>query len=193
MEPTETTDPPRDTPAAEPQRRSFLKKALAVTIGAIIVVVPAAAGLLVFFDPLRRKRSGGGGTGEFIQVATLDAVPADGIPRKFRVVADRTDAWNKYLQVPIGAVFLRRTADAAVTAFNVVCPHAGCFVDARPDGTYLCPCHNSTFNADGSLGKNSVSPRGLDELEVDQDSLRQGVVKIKFQNFRPAMHDKVPQ
>src|SRR5438309_4689223 len=44
----------------------------------------------------------------------------------------------------LGAVYLRRTPDGKLQAFNVVCPHAGCFVDFLPErGMYLCPCHNS--------------------------------------------------
>ena len=190
MEPTDPTEPPPPGPPELP-RRSFIKQAVTIAIGGLVMVFPAAAGLMVFLDPLRR-RGGAAGAGDVIPVAPLDAVPADGRPRKFQVVADRTDAWNRYLQVPIGAAYVRREGDR-VTAFNAICPHAGCFVDARPDGTFLCPCHNSGFLADGSLAPNSVSPRGLDELEVDEAALKRGEVRIKFQNFQAGTHDKIPQ
>src|SRR5688572_14959455 len=98
MQPTDTTYPPSAPP--EPPRRSFLKQALTIAIGGLVMVVPAAAGLMVFLDPLRRRGGkGGAAAGDYIPVASLDAVPADGRPRKFQVVADRIDAWNKYLQV----------------------------------------------------------------------------------------------
>ena len=109
----------------EPGRRGFFKKSLSVVIGGIIGLVPAVAGLMVLIDPLRRKAAAGGA----IKVTTLDALPADGVPRKFPVLADKTDAWNKFTDVPVGAVYLRRTSDGKVEALNVVCPHAGCFVD----------------------------------------------------------------
>ena len=74
------------------------------------------------------------------------------MPRKFPVLATRVDAWNKFSRVPIGAVYLRRTSENQLQAFNVVCPHAGCFVDFLPDrGKYLCPCHNSTFTVAGKI------------------------------------------
>src|SRR5260221_674567 len=82
-----------------------------------------AAGLAVYLDPLRHKSSGKGS----VRVASLEALPSDGIPRKFPVLATRVDAWNKFREVPIGAVYLRRTGDQ-IEALNVVCPHAGCFV-----------------------------------------------------------------
>lgn len=177
-------------PPGETGRRAFVKKSLAVLAGTAVVIVPVGAGLMVATDPLRRK----GDEAEFIQITTLDALPADGTPQKFQVVADRTDAWNKYRNVPVGAVYVRRLDNGTVQAFNVVCPHAGCFVDVAADGkSFLCPCHNSYFAPDGSVvpGR-SVSPRGLDELAVDPEALKQGAVKVKFQNFQAGTHDKVP-
>src|SRR5437870_5037199 len=115
-------------PTHNPQgddRRGFLKKFLASAIGAVLGLAPVAAGVRMLLDPLRRR----GATGGFVRVASLDAVPADGVPRKFPVLADREDAWNKFQQVPVGAVYLRRTAEGKLDALNVVCPHAGCFVD----------------------------------------------------------------
>ena len=44
-------------PSPSDDRRTFLKKVLAVTIGTIIILVPSAAGLAVLFDPLHRKQS----------------------------------------------------------------------------------------------------------------------------------------
>ena len=135
----------------EPQnheRRAFLKKAAAVCCGGAAVLAPVGAGVAVFLDPLRRKAE----AVKAIRVTTLDALPDDGVPRKFPVLASRTDAWNKFAQVPIGAVFLRRMADGKIDAFNVACPHAGCYVDFVPEQDhFLCPCHNSTFAANGRV------------------------------------------
>src|SRR4051812_35588609 len=171
----------------EPDRRTFLKKVLAVVVGTVVVVIPAAAGIVVLFDPLRRKAS----KAEFLPVTNLDALPDDDVPRSFQVVADRRDAWNLYPSQRIGAVYLRRNKDK-VTAFNVVCPHLGCFVDAAADGSFKCPCHNSAFHKDGSLIEGSVSPRGLDELEVDQQALKSGIVKVRFQNYQAGTHLRIP-
>src|SRR5438094_7776114 len=91
-------------------RRGFLKQMCAVVLGAVAALVPLLSGLTVFFDPLRRKA----GAGQFVPVASLNALPEDGSPRKFSVIASRTDAWNKSPQTPIGAVYLRRTGEKTV-------------------------------------------------------------------------------
>jgi menaquinol-cytochrome c reductase iron-sulfur subunit len=177
-------------------RRAFLSKFLATAIGGLVAVVPALAGLAVFLDPVRRKWKGGnGGATGFTDVAPLAAVPADGVPRKFQVIADRVDAWTKHPASPVGAVYLKRekhTPDKVV-AFNVVCPHAGCFVEPAPGGAFKCPCHNSLFNGDGSIVPGRcVSPRGLDEQEVDPVALKNGLVRIKFQNYLPGTPERKP-
>jgi menaquinol-cytochrome c reductase iron-sulfur subunit len=174
-------------PTSSDDRRTFFKKVLAVAIGTLIVIVPSAAGLTVLFDPLRRKTN----KAEFLPVTNLDALPDDDLPHSFQVVADRRDAWNMYPAQRIGAVYLRRNKDEVI-AFNVVCPHLGCFVDTTPEGSFKCPCHNSAFHKDGSLIEGSVSPRGLDKLEVDQASLKQGIVKVRFQNFQAGTHERIP-
>ena len=178
--------PPTATPNAA--RRNFLKIAIAALCGTIASLVPLASGLIVFFDPLRRKSQ----AGEFVEVASFNALPEDGSPRKFPVIASRTDAWNRSPQTPIGAVYLRRASDKTVQALNVVCPHAGCFVDYQPEAKgYHCPCHDSTFALSGQISSpSSPAPRGLDELEVE---LRNGTeVWVKFQNFRAGQEKKTP-
>jgi menaquinol-cytochrome c reductase iron-sulfur subunit len=169
-------------------RRSFFKQALAGIISVILGLIPAGAGLAVFLDPLRRK-SGASGA---VRVASMEALPDDGIPRKFPVIAARVDAWNKFSETAIGAVYLRRTSDGKVQAFNVVCPHAGCFVDFKAEKDhYLCPCHNSTFTVTGSISDpTSPAPRGLDSLVVE---VREGKeIWVKFQNYQAGTSAKIP-
>ena len=173
---------------SNPERRDFLKKACACAAGGVVGAVPIAAGIRVFLDPLQRQ----GGGAEVVRIAALESIPADGIPRKFSIVTSRTDAWNKYEAAPIGAIYLRRTTDNKLEALNVVCPHAGCFVDFLPaKNSYFCPSHNSSFALDGSISDPaSPSPRGLDTLEVE---VRDGKeIWVKFQNFRAGHAEKTP-
>jgi menaquinol-cytochrome c reductase iron-sulfur subunit len=140
-------------------------------------------------DPLHRRSAGPGG---FVRVTQLDVLPADGIPRKYPILADKVDAWNKYPNTPVGAVYLRRTGEKTVQALNVVCPHTGCFVDYRAERKgYFCPCHNSSFGADGQINDPaSPAPRDLDTLEVE---LRNGnEVWVRFQNFQAGHKEKIP-
>jgi len=175
-------------PERRTDRRGFFKAALAVVIGGAAVLVPMAAGLMVLIDPLRRK-SGAGGA---VKVTTLEALPDDGVPRRFPVIAAKTDAWNKFKESPIGAVYLRRTGDGKVEALNVVCPHAGCFVDfTADDKRFHCPCHKSSFEMDGTIADpKSPSPRALDSLTVKVDA--DGAVWVAFQNFQAGRRDKIP-
>src|ERR1043166_8169337 len=175
-------------PCGAPTRRGFLKEACAMVLGVIAGLVPFASGLVVFFAPLRRKAQ----SGEFVSVASLNALPEGGAPRKFPVLASRTDAWNKSPQTPIGAVYLRRVGDKGVKALNVVCPHAGCFVDYNPTANgYACPCHNSAFSLDGKISSpSSPAPRGLDELVVEIRN--ESEVWVKFQNYQAGQAKKLP-
>jgi menaquinol-cytochrome c reductase iron-sulfur subunit len=166
-------------------RRLFLKQALTLGIGGVLGAVPVSAGLSVLLAPLRQKSS----RGEAVFISALDTLPTDGTPCKFAVVAMRVDAWNRS-EAPIGAVYLRRL-ERGVHALNVVCPHAGCFVDYSSDRAgYFCPCHHSSFALNGAIrDPRSPAPRGLDELEVEIRDQNQ--VWVKFQNFRSGEPRKV--
>ena len=171
-----------------PERREFLKKSCAAALGAVTVLVPVGAGITTLMDPLRRK------TAELdrILITTIDSLPADGAPRKYEIVASRVDAWNKYPNAAIGAIYLRRTGEQTVEALNVICPHAGCFVDfLASDKKFYCPCHNSSFDLNGKIADaKSPSPRGMDTLEVE---VRNGQeVWVRFQNFQTGHSEKVP-
>ena len=168
-------------------RRDFLKKASSIVIGGVIKAAPIAAGVRVLVDPLRQKAAGG----QVVKVTTLDSLPTDGTPRKFAILASRTDAWNRFPDAPVGAIYLRRTANNGVEALNVVCPHAGCFVDFRVEKKgYYCPCHNSLFAMDGKIADpKSPAPRGLDTLKTE---VKGNEIWVEFQNFRTGMKEKRP-
>lgn len=177
-----------DSESENQGRREFIKQAAAVGIGGAIGLIPLAAGTAVLLDPLRRKAL----AGTMMFITALDTLPADGTPRKFPILASRTDAWNKFPNAPVGAIYLRRTGEREVQALNVVCPHAGCFVDFRgPQKDFYCPCHNSAFGLNGEISDaKSPSPRGLDTLSVE---VRYGnEVWVKFENFQTGHKEKIP-
>src|SRR5438132_13567767 len=96
-------DPPPDD-----KRRSLLK----VLTGGLTVAVGAALsvpGAALLGSPLRKKTIYGGE--EPIAVAEFDRLP-DGVPVVAKVVAPaRIDAWVKFTDVPLGAVWLVRRGD----------------------------------------------------------------------------------
>jgi menaquinol-cytochrome c reductase iron-sulfur subunit len=183
-------------PPTQPSRRALAKSA-AVLIGAAGALTPLAAGLWAASDPLTRKKAGGdaSGDGDFIPVGSVAAVPADGSPRKFNVIADKTDAWTIHRNVPIGSVYVRRNDDGSLQAFNAACPHLGCFVNALPDGSFGCPCHDSEFQPGGDIrpitrtGARTVALRGLDELAVKVSEDGQTVL-VKFENYQAGLAEQ---
>lgn len=176
--------------AADAPRRGFIVGAAAAVAGAIVGLVPLVSGLAVLLDPLRRKGAGE----QAIRVTTLDALPADGLPHQYPVVAAwRNDAWTRYRNEPIGSVHLvRKPGSSEVLALNATCPHAGCLVPFSAERQcFKCPCHNSAFGLDGArLEENSPSPRDMDSLECE---VRGSEVWVRFQNFQIATADKRPK
>lgn len=190
-------DRPRHSDPADDDRRSFFGKATSVVIGGLITVFPAAAGLFTFADPLRSRAKAGGDDepGNLVRVATLEALPDDGVPRQFPVIADRQDAWNRFPNEAIGAVYLRRQKGSdQIEAFNATCPHAGCFVNFVPGRkAYQCPCHDSAFDVDGHC-KYGPSPRDLDSLmaEVRGEGAEQAIW-VRYVDFIVGVDEKKPK
>ncbi len=177
---------PPEAPVADGSavgRRYFLVQAATVTIGAVCLAVPAAIGLVAALNPLRLK----GRAGKKVPLTTLDELPADGTPRKFAIIDDRTDAWNISPDQPVGGVFLRRKKDKPI-ALSATCPHLGGPVQYQETdrrGKFFCPLHSASFDLDGKpLDEPSPSPRPLDELvtEIDPEDPKK-VVWVQFEDF----------
>jgi menaquinol-cytochrome c reductase iron-sulfur subunit len=171
-----------------------------VAIGTIISLFPLVPGGAVLLDPWlrrRKKKDGDAAEDQFVRITSLESVPATGA-QQFPVIADRTDAWNRFPKERVGAVYLRRVGNN-VECFNAVCPHLGCiysYVAGRNE--FYCPCHNSAFHIDGSKiespGRVNPSPRPLDELEVDQKRLAEtGEVWVKFEDYYTGTEEKIPK
>lgn len=190
-------DAPPAADSSEGNRRDFFKRVAAGLIGFVVGVVPFVFGLIFFFDPLARKRASGDSGGKsdsegFINLGvTVDALPADGTPQLYKVRDDTVDAWNKFLNVEIGSVWLIRNPDSEkVVAFSTICPHMGCAVDFRAaNRDFYCPCHRSTFGLDGER-VNKIPPRAMDTLQVKVKDDK--TVWVRYEQFRAAIPEKIP-
>jgi Rieske Fe-S protein len=178
------------------ERRGFLAKFFAIVGGGAALLVPTAIGAVSFLNPLFGKKKQ---TGEAYKLATLDVLPEDGTPMKFSVIAERTDAWNRYPNESIGAVYLRRAGKkdgkVEVEALQVICPHAGCSImyeSGEKGGKFYCPCHQASFDLAGKrTDQVSQSPRDMDTLETE---IRNGnEVYVKFQAFVTGTSQKKAQ
>lgn len=74
-----------------------------------------------------------------------------------------------------GFFVIRR--DKKVFALSSVCTHKGCKVRAQEDGSFLCRCHKSTFDADGRVTKGPAT-RDLPRLPVADDERNHLLVKL---------------
>lgn len=181
------------------ERRPFMIRFLAAVCGVVVGIVPLVAGGFAFLSPLMPKKDAkkeeeDEDTGRKILVTSLAAIPADGQPRRFPVIADRHDAWNYYPPAPIGSVYLRRLPDQEKPeCFSATCPHLGCMVDFKANAQeFKCPCHNSFFTIDGARINPShcPSPRDLDTLEVQ---LEGDEVYVIYERFRGGVEEKIAE
>lgn len=192
------------TAAAEPatKRRTVLMTAVIGFLGSAILAIPTAISGLLFLDPLLKKKRGSGATDDdqlagFTKLTVNPAsIPADGSPVAVTVRTDQDNAWNRFRDVPVGNVWVRRT-DKGIQVFNSVCPHLGCTVDFRStERDFRCPCHSATFDLDGQK-QNQVSPRNMDSLEsvlvADGKISSDGdEIWVMFQNFARGTSEKKP-
>jgi cytochrome b6-f complex iron-sulfur subunit/menaquinol-cytochrome c reductase iron-sulfur subunit len=172
--------PPKPTPESiadapdSPERRRFLSTAT-VALGACaggLVLLPAAGAVLA---PLGRRT---------VRLSTEadvgdEADFKEGEPRRVIIRGTAIDAWQ-VADRELGAAWVTKYSGRWV-AFSATCPHLGCAVDyvGAGDAPYFCPCHSSSFAADGAPLK-GPSPRGLDELPV---TVVDGRVRVEFHQY----------
>lgn len=171
-------------------RRGFFSKAAAITFAAIVGLVPAVGALGFLFSPLVKRDGGIVGSDEGFLPLNIgpNALPADGTPQSFKIVADMVDAWNFYPQQEVGSVWLRKKEDGKIVAFNTICPHLGCSVDYRgAQNDFFCPCHFSGFSLDGEK-QNSIPPRDMDGL---QTKVVGGTLWVEYKNYRGGIEEQV--
>lgn len=190
-------------------RRSALLQFVTAVLSFLLVALPSTIGGLFFLDPLLRRRtgsasenSGGGVTGKkdeqgFIRLdVTSQVIPDDGAPVAVTVRDDLVDAWNRFADVPVGSIWLRRNPDGSIVAFNSICPHLGCSVNyRRSENDFFCPCHTSAFALDGKK-TNEIPPRDMDSLIVStrtngQDDPAGEEIWVKYENFRRGTKEKL--
>jgi Rieske Fe-S protein len=109
----------------------------------------------------------------------------EGVPKRVELVSVVVDGWTRAVGV-IGAVWLLKKPDGTVSAMSTVCPHSGCSINQKSKTTYGCPCHDSTFQLDGTA-TDGPSPRPMDGLEVQ---VKDKDVFVKYRRFKIGVKEK---
>ncbi|MFN0053163.1 MAG: ubiquinol-cytochrome c reductase iron-sulfur subunit [Planctomycetales bacterium] len=168
------------------QRRGFFKWVSLILSGLSVAFV-AIPGVGLLIEPLRRQARRGARR-RLLKLAELEP----GVPRKVVIQDRRIDAWTKYPQGAIGAVWVVRRNDRQVDAFSVSCPHLGCPVDhLAAEKKFYCPCHEATFDDEGRT-ISGPPQRGLDRLETSLETVDgEEWVHLVFERFEPGVQEKI--
>lgn len=141
-------------PAATAERRSFLKQAWWIGIGA--AALGEAAWILASFVKPRRLAPSNGET-------LIIAGPSDHF------------APGTVTAFPAGRFYLVRLADGGFLALHRQCTHLGCSVPwDEAAGRFACPCHASAFDVRGDVLA-PPAPRPLDRFAV---RIENGIVTV---------------
>ena len=111
------------------------------------------------FDPSTPLEQGTAVDHPIAQARNLDVVSVAELNKKGQVLIPSS---------PLGPVLvIRDRATGQLKAVNPTCPHRGCTVDWKGSSdTFLCPCHQARFNADGRwIGGQGVR-RPLERFKV---------------------------
>ena len=75
----------------------------------------------------------------------------------------------------LGFFIVRRGAN--LFALSAICTHRHCKLDAEADKTFYCPCHGSTFDANGKVTEGPAR-RDLPAFELSTNEKGELLVKI---------------
>jgi Rieske Fe-S protein len=114
-----------------------------------------------------------GVTTEWLDVAPVAQLQGDK-PQIRTIAVERQSGWTVAREEHY--VYVRPNKEVLSSA----CPHENCDVTWRDDlNRFLCPCHDSTFAADGAR-LTGPARRGLDPLP---SRVQNGVLQVQFQSF----------
>ncbi len=143
-QPKSTASQSETTESMKVTRREFLNVAWMASLGFMTLSI---GGMAYFFAIPRFKEGEFGGD---FPAGTVSELPdTSGGPGNF----------------PSGKFWLSNTEEG-VTALYKVCTHLGCLYAWRDqEGKFVCPCHGSEFERDGSYIK-GPAPRSLDSFAM---------------------------
>lgn len=153
---------PIETSTADAPRRRFLTS---ITTG-ILTVIGGILGVLgggaVLSSTVRRQE-------DWLAASALHDLP-DNQPTAVTLSVMRLDGYREALERR--TIFLVKTGESEVAAFDATCTHLGCLVTWDPqEQVFRCPCHGGVFDRTGAV-MDGPPPEPLTKIATRVDGNR---------------------
>jgi Rieske Fe-S protein len=153
---------PLETSSADATRRRFLSSITNGILSVIGGVLGVLGGGAVLSSTIRRQE-------DWLPASALHDLP-DNEPTPVTLSVVRLDGYRAALERR--TIFLVKTGDSDVAAFDSRCTHLGCLVAWDPQAhVFKCPCHGGVYDRSGAV-KEGPPPAPLVKIAVRVDGDR---------------------
>ena len=130
------------TSTTDPARRRFLSSITSGILSVIGGILGVIGGGAVLSSTVRRQE-------DWVAASALHDLP-DNEPTAVTLSVMRVDGYREALERR--TIFLVKTADSEVAAFDATCTHLGCLVgwDSQAQ-VFRCPCHGGIYDRTGAV------------------------------------------
>ena len=143
--------PQETSTAADAMRRRFLGSITTGILSVIGGILGIIGGGAVLSSTVRRQV-------DWLAASALHDLP-DNEPTAVTLSVMRLDGFRQALERR--TIFLVKTGESEVAAFDATCTHLGCHVAWDPQGqVFRCPCHGGVFDRTGAV-KDGPPPEPL--------------------------------
>lgn len=153
---------PIETSTTDATRRGFLGSITTGILGVIGGILGIIGGGAVLSSTVRRQV-------DWLAASALHDLP-DNEPTAVTLSVMRLDGYRQALERR--TIFLVKTGESEVAAFDATCTHLGCHVAWDPQGqVFKCPCHGGVFDRTGAV-KDGPPPEPLVKVATRVDGNR---------------------
>ena len=153
---------PIETSTADAPRRRFLSSITTGILSVIGGILGIVGGGAVLSSTVRRQE-------DWLAASALHDLP-DNEPTAVTLSVMRLDGYRQALERR--TIFLVKTGESEVAAFDATCTHLGCHVDwDRQEQVFRCPCHGGVFDRTGAV-KDGPPPEPLVKVATRVDGNR---------------------
>lgn len=153
---------PIETSTTDATRRGFLGSITTGILGVIGGILGIIGGGAVLSSTVRRQV-------DWLAASALHDLP-DNEPTAVTLSVMRLDGYRQALERR--TIFLVKTGESEVAAFDATCTHLGCHVAWDPQGqVFKCPCHGGVFDRTGAV-KDGPPPEPLVKIATRVDGNR---------------------